>query len=115
MRFSLGKLLRHMYSYPSLVCMCLTISSAFVGGISQWVVQIPSMDMILMGYWVANQARNMMSSVMLNSKFSMGKMILRRVLVMPCEILLRNQLSGTSSIALIGSVRGTASDLGDTL
>ena len=70
-----------MYSSPSLVHLCPTISSASVGGISQFVVQIYSMDAILMGYWVAGQMRNMTSSVMYKSNFRMGNMILRRFIM----------------------------------
>ena len=66
--------------------MCLPISSASVGGIRQLVFQIPSMDVVLMGYWVASLVRAVMISVMYKSKFSMGDMILRRVLMISCEV-----------------------------
>ena len=52
------------------------------------------------------QVKTMMSSVMYKSKFRMVKMILRRVLVIPCEMFLRSHLRNTRSIALLGSGRG---------
>ena len=63
-RFSLGKDLKHRESSQSIVCMHTPISSASVGGIRHFVVQILSMDAILMGYWVADQMKNMVSNVM---------------------------------------------------
>ena len=52
--------------------MCSTISYLYFGGIRKLVVQIPSMDMILTGYWTAGQVRNMISSIMYKSKVSIG-------------------------------------------
>ena len=49
------------------------ISYAYVGGIRELVVQIPSMDTILMVYLIAVQVSTMMISVMYKSKFSMVK------------------------------------------
>ena len=57
----------------------------------------------------------MMSSVTQNSKFNMGDMILRRVLMIPCEILFREHLRNISSIALLGSGRGRVGCPGDSL
>ena len=79
------------------------------------VVQITRMDVILVGYWMAGQVRTMMSSVMYKSKLKMGEKILRRVLMMPCEMFLREHLSNTRIIDLIGNVRGRVDGLGDTL
>ena len=80
MRFSLGNNLRHRESYPYLVHLRLPTSSLYFDGTRQFVVQIPSMDEILMRYWVEVQARTTRISIMYKSKFRMGYMILRRVL-----------------------------------
>ena len=73
------------------------------------------MDTILMGYCMVVQVRTMMGSVMYKSDFRIGKMILSRVLVMPCSMLLRAQLRNTSSIPLYRIVRGRVGDLGYAL
>ena len=70
-RFYLRKALKNRDSCPSLVHLCQSISSAYIGVIMQLVVQIPRMDMILMGYWMAGQVRTMTSSVMYKSKLRM--------------------------------------------
>ena len=85
----LGNALTHRDSSTPLVRLHPPIISTSVGGIRQFLVQIPSMDAILVGYWVAGQVRTMMSSFMYRSNFSMGDMILRRVLMIPCEVFLR--------------------------
>ena len=72
MRLSLGKDLRHSESFPSFVCLCQPICSAFIGGIRQLVVQITRMDANLMGCLMAGQVRNMMSSLKYKIKFNMG-------------------------------------------
>ena len=79
------------------------------------VVQIPSMGVIFMGCCMAGQVSNMISSVMYKSKLSMWDIILRRVLMIPCEILLRTQLRNTSIIALLGSGRGIVGVIGGSL
>ena len=48
------------------------------------------MDVILVGYWVAGQLRTMGISVMHKRKFRKGDMILMRVLMIPCEMVLRD-------------------------
>ena len=115
MRFYLGKVLRHRYSYPSLVRLHPLISSSSVGGISQFVVQIPSMDTIFMGYWVAGRLSTMRSIVIYKSKFSIGEMIIMRVLIITFDVFLRGHLSNTTIIALFGSVRVRVDGLGDSL
>ena len=80
----------------------------------QFVAQIYSMDAILMGYWVAFQVRTMRSSVVYKRKFIMGCMTLRRVLMIPCYIFLREHFSSTRSIALLGSIRGVVDYHGDS-
>ena len=50
MRFLFLNTLSHWMLYPSLVYLCLTISSASVGGTQQSVGKIPIMDDNLMGY-----------------------------------------------------------------
>ena len=62
-------MMRMMLS-PSLVCLCLSITSKSVGAIRQLFVQISSMYGILMGYCMADQVRNMMISVMYKSKLN---------------------------------------------
>ena len=94
--------------------LCLPIIFASVGGIRQLVVQIPSMDAILMGYWMSIQVRTMMSNVMYKSNFRIGN-VLGRVLVIPCEILLRYHLRNNSRIAMLVSVRGAVGGLGYVL
>ena len=68
-----------------------------------------------MGYWVAGQLRTMGISVIYNIKFRKGNMILGRVLIIPCEILLRDQLRNTRSIDLLVSGRGRVDGLEDAL
>ena len=68
-----------------------------------------------MGYWVVGQVRTMISSVMYNSRFRMGNMILRRVLVIPCEMFLSRHLRNTGRIALLGNIRDRVGGLGDAL
>ena len=68
--------------------------------------QIPSMDTIVMGYWVVVQVRTIRSSLMHKSKFIMGYMNLRRVLVIPYEMFLRAHLRSTRIVYLIVSGRG---------
>ena len=45
----------------------------------------------------------------------MGDMIIRRVLMMPCEMFLRNHLRNTRIIVILDSVRGIYGGLGDVL
>ena len=68
-----------------------------------------------MGYWIAGQVRTMMRSVMQKSDLRMGENILRRVLMMPCEVFFRDHLRSARSIALLGSGRGVVDGLGDTI
>ena len=110
--FFLGDSLRSRNSYPSLVRLHPTISSMFVGGMRPFVSQIPSMDVILMGYWVAIQVSTMRSNFMLKSKFRMGDMNLRKVLIISCGVLLRDHLRNTRNISLLVSGRGIFDDLG---
>ena len=56
-----------------------------------------------------------MSSVMCKINFRVGENILRRVLIMPCVVFLRDHLMSARVIALIGSGRGRFDDLGDAL
>ena len=115
MRFSLGKAPRHRELFTSLARLFLPISFASVGGISQFLVQIPSTDEILMRYWVAGQVRNITSRIIYNSKFRTGNTILRKFLMIPCEMFLRYHLRNTRIIALLGSGRGRVGDLRDTI
>ena len=57
----------------------------------------------------------MMSSILYNSKFRMGIVILRMVLMIPYEMFFRSHLRNTSSIVLLVSVRGRIGGLGDSL
>ena len=45
----------------------------------------------------------------------MVNMILKKVLMISCEVFLRDHLRNTRSIALIGSSRGRVGDIGDAL
>ena len=65
-----------------------------------------------MGHWIVGQVRTMMRSVIFQSNFSMGECILRRVLMVPCAVLLRYRVMSSRSIALLGSVRGGVNCLG---
>ena len=56
--------MRYSESSPSLVSLYPPISSVSGGGIRKMVIQIPSIDVIFMGYWMAGQVSTMMSSVM---------------------------------------------------
>ena len=113
MGFCLGKGLGCWESSTSLVRLCPTISSTSVGGKRQFVAQIPSMDAILMGYWVADQVSTMKSSVIYKSKFRIGDITLRRVLIIPCEIFLKSHLRSTRRIDWIDSGRGRADVCGE--
>ena len=79
------------------------------------VVQIPIMDEIFIGYYIVGLVSTMISSLMYNSKFMMGDMIFRRVLMVTCDMLLRDHLRNTSSISLLGSGRVRVGDIGDAL
>ena len=57
----------------------------------------------------------MVSNLMYNSIFNMGDMILRRVLIISCEIFLRTHLRDTSRISLLGSGMSRVGDLGDAI
>ena len=70
------------------------------------------MDKILMGYWVASQVRTMSISVMYDIKLRMGDTTLRRVIMIPCGILLRSHFRSTKSIDILGSGRGRADGCG---
>ena len=93
----------------------MTISYASVGEMRQCVSQIPSMNTILMEYWVSVQVSTMSSSVIYKSKFRMGYITLSGVLMIPCEILLRSHFRNTRSIDIIVSGRGVVYGLGDAL
>ena len=105
----------HRDSNPFLLHLCLPISSASVGGIRQFIFQIPIIDETLMGYWIAGQVRTMIRSVMCKSSSIMGENILRRVLIIPCTVLLRSHLSSARSISFIGSGRGRVDGLVDSI
>ena len=105
----------HKDSYTSLVRLFMLISSSSVGGISQLIVQVPRIDVTLMGYWIAGQVSAMMRSVMCKSNFRMGENILRRVLMMLCAVFFRAHLRSARSIDLLGSGRGAVDGLGDTI
>ena len=105
----------HRESCISLVSLCLPISSAYVGGIRQFIVQITRIYATLMGYWITGQVRTMMRSLMRNSNLRIGERILSRVLMIPCSVFLRSHLRSASSIAMIGSGRGRVDGLGDAL
>ena len=60
-----------------------------------------------MGYCMAVHVWTIMSSVMYKNKFRIvGAGVLRRVLMIPCEMFLRYHLSSTRIVSLIGSGRG---------
>ena len=102
----------HRWLFPSLVCLCLPISSAPVDWIRKLIVQIPVIDATIMGYGILGQMRNMMRSIMCKSVFRRGEKILSRVLMMPCAVFLRAHLRSTRSIDLLGSGRGRVDVLG---
>ena len=56
-----------------------------------------------------------MSIVIYNSKVRMDNMILSRVLVIPCEVFLRDHLVNIRRISLLGSARGVVGVLEDAL
>ena len=114
-RFYLDTVLRQRDSYPSIVRLFPTISSISVGDIRKLLVKIPTMNTILMGYWLAGQVGIIMSGVMHKSKFRMGDMILSRVLMIPYEIFFREHLRNTRRIYMLGSGRGRVDGLGDAL
>ena len=70
---SLEKAPRNREPYPSLMNLCPTISYKYIGGLGKLVVQIPSMDVILMTYCVESQVSTMMISIMYKIKLRMGK------------------------------------------
>ena len=70
------------------------------------------MNGILMVYWMSGQVSTMMSIVMQKGNFSMGYMILIRVLMMLCKSFWSTHLSNTSIIYLLGSGRGIFGGLG---
>ena len=68
-----------------------------------------------MGYWIAVHVRIMSSSVMYYGEFRMWDMVLRRYLMMQCEMFLISHLRNTSRIAMLVSGRVRVGDLGDVL
>ena len=64
------------------------ISSASVGGIRQFLVQIYIMDSTNKGYWVEVWVRTMSIGIIYKSKFRMGDMILSIVFVISNEVYL---------------------------
>ena len=91
------------------------ISPASFGGTRNFVFQIPSMDKILMGYWVVGHVRTIRSSVMYKSKFRMGDKTLSIIVMIACEILLRAHLRITRSISMLDNSRGRVDSRGDAL
>ena len=59
--------------------------------------------------------RTMKSSVMYKNKFMMGDITLRRLLMIPCDMFLRDHCSNTRSIDMLGSVRVRVDSIGDEL
>ena len=112
MIFSLGEALIYRESCPSLVSLCLPISYMSVGGIRQLIFQITRIDVTFIGYWIWGQVMTMMRSLMCQSNFRMGSNILRRILIIPCAVLLRSHLMSARSISLLGSGRGRVDGLG---
>ena len=95
---SLDNSLSNRETCPSLVLLCMTISYVSISGISPLFFQIPGMDVILMGYWIAGQVGTMMSGVMYNNKLKIGWLILSRVLMMLCAVLFRFHLRNSTRI-----------------
>ena len=60
----------------------------------------------LMECWVVVQERTMRIIGMYNSKLRMGDMSLRRALIIPCHMLLREHFKSTRIVSLIGSGSG---------
>ena len=69
------------------------------------LTHISSMDKLLMRYWGAGHMRTMRSIVIYKSKSRIGDTTLWKVLMIPCEIFLRDHLRSTSGIYLVGSGR----------
>ena len=59
--------------------------------------------------------RTTMSGVICKNKSRMGDTTLRRILMIPCDILWNNQLKSIRSIAILGNSRGRVDGRGDTL
>ena len=78
----------------------------------QFSVQIHRMDVILMGYWISFHVATIRSSVMCNNESSTMGMALRRILKIPCELILGIQLKIIVTIDLIDSSRGRFDGLG---
>ena len=68
-----------------------------------------------MGYWMVVHVRTISSSLIYNGDFRMGDMVLRRDLIMQCEMLLISNLRNISRIDIIVSGRVRIGDLGDVL
>ena len=105
----------HRESCPSLVHLCLPISSASVDWIRQWSVQISIIYATLMGYWIAVQVSTMMRSGMCMSNFSLIENILGKFLMMSCALFLRAHFRSSRRIAMLGSGKVRADILGDAL
>ena len=90
----------------ALVCPSLTISSTSTGWRRQFVLQIPCMDEILMGYWVEVHMRTMRTSAMYKNILIIGETTLWRVLMITCDMFLSYYLRSTRSIDMLRSSRG---------
>ena len=86
-----------------------------MGGIRQLISQITIIYATLMGYCIAGQVKTMMRSVMCKSNLRIGKNILMGILMITCEMFLRNHLMSARIIALIDSSRGRFDSLGDSI
>ena len=72
----------------------------------QFVVHIPRMGVILMGFWMEVQVSTIRSSVICENKYKTGFMALSKILMISCEILLKIHLNSIMIIYLLGSFRG---------
>ena len=68
-----------------------------------------------MGHCVAGQVRTTRIDVMYKSKLGIGEITLRKVFMITYEMFLRDRLSSTMSIYMIGSGRDIVDGCGDLL
>ena len=110
-----GKFLRRLDFSPYLVPQHLTKILASIGGMRQFIVQIPKTDMILVGYLMKGQVSNISRIVKCRIRSGKGVMALSRIRMVHSKILLMILLESIRNISLHGKFRDIIGGLGGAI